>query len=992
MSMQNMTHRARGVARIFVLGVVGALGFHNAHAADASQDFWHNTQARSLPDSAPQIAVYRPLLLDVAGMQAHLAVARHNRTAVALSLPHPDGSFSDFLLVDSRTLPDALQDKYPEIVSLQGIDEAGRQARVDISSLGFQAMVFDRDGVWVVRPEAIGLGQRYMSFRRVDLPVPGHGFQCGVHSDEKIDASGRNLVSSNIIQTTSGLKQRTFRAAVAANHQYVAAVGGGTLAGGLAAIATAMNRVNQIYETELGVHMTLIANNNLLVYPNAVGDPYSNGTGALNENQTNVDSVIGSANYDIGHVFTTGSGGVAGLGVTCSAGSKAGGTTGLPNPTGDAFYVDYVAHEMGHQFGGNHTFNSTTSNCGGGNRANSAAYESGSGTTIMAYAGICGADNTQPHSDPYFHAKSLEEINTRLTGSGGACSASVNGTDAIPTIDTLPMPGLTIPIHTPFALTAAASDIDGDALTYNWEQYDRATATTLAQGDIGTGPIFRSFNATSSGTRVFPKLDTVLGAPLVPGETWPTKTRTAMTFRLTVRDNHGVPAAPQFGANISTTTATDYKIGVTATAGPFLVTRPNTALTWGRGESHKVTWNVANTDIAPVSCSSVAIDLSTDGGFTWPSVLSAGTANNGTAMIVVPTVADTSQARVRVKCVGNVFFDVSDLNFAIAATGDPDPTGPIASATPGSFTFSIDGGTTASDTLTLANAGIGAGSSETYAITESIDACVSTAAVDWLSATPPSGSIVGGASTPVTVGVQGGESLGVRTASLCVTTNDPAHTKFVIPVTMTVNQQAGDEIFADDFEPAVAPPQPVQDPSFEATIDEGGPNPFWASLDTNEGAGGGTNFLSASGSQIPVRTGDWAIWFGGWQGGDETQDASQSVTIPSGSPRFLNYWRLIGDLPDAPGTLTVTIDGTTIESLDVSAADADEDFVARSIDIGSYADGNVHLVKFQYVYTDGGDGIDGDIFIDDVTVDATAARGTMHRDAPVTRHQRKHRH
>jgi hypothetical protein len=961
----------------FLAAAIFFLASAGASAADVSQSFWQNAQAAPLSAGAPEVSVYRPLRLDFARMSARLAAARHGATAVTLAIPHPDGTFSDFLLVDSRTMPDALEDKYPGIVSLAGSDGEGRKARVDVSRLGFQAMVFDRDGVWIVRPEVYGTGDRYLSFRRADLALPGQAFQCGVKSDA-LDASGKSLLSQPAPMTVTGATERVYRAAVAANHQYVAAVGGGTVEGGLAAVVTAMNRVNQVYETEVGVHMELIPNDDLVIYASAADDPYTNDGNALNENQSNLDSVIGSANYDIGHVFTTGSGGVAGLRVTCVNGQKARGTTGLGNPTGDGFYIDYVAHEMGHQFGGNHTFNSTSGACGGGNRANNAAYEPGSGSTIMAYAGICGADDLQPHSDPYFHSKSLEEINTWIEGTGGSCTVDTPSDDAPPVIDTASLPPeVTIPMHTAFAMTGSASDPDGDALTYNWEQYDLGPATTLAQGDTGDGPIFRSFNATASGTRVFPKIENVLNptAPLVKGEAWPTTTRD-LTFRLTVRDNHDVPAAPQFGATVS---ANGILIHVTDEAGPFNVTRPNAeapTLTWGRGETHIVTWDVAGTDAPPVSCANVAIDLSDDGGATFAYPLAPSAANTGTASIVVPSVPDTSQARVRVSCVGNVFFDVSDKNFNIAATGDPDPSGATAAISPASFAFTLDPGGTATDTLTVSNTGDD-GTTLNYTVAEAPADCASPSDVPWLDAAPGSGAIDGGDSAAVTVEVDAtGVAPGDYAANLCVGTDDPLHPLFTVPVGLTVNV---DTIFADGFDTPGEPTQPVQDPSFEATESDGGANPFWNGSDTNPGAApGGTSFYSASNNGIPVRTGDWAIWFGGWGGGAEVQTASQSVTIPSPGPRFLNYWRNLATVPDAAGTLTVSVDGTAVQTTDLSTLPPDSDYAAQAVDVSAYADGAAHLVEIRYDYDDaGGSGGDGNVFIDDVTIDASAARATL---------------
>ena len=638
------------------LALLAALCLFPAFAAVGAPNAWTETALAALPAAGPQPARFRSLSLDIAGVRAQLAAARRSGAAIDLPLPLPDGGYATFALVDSGTMPRALNDKYPDIASLAGSDATGRRARVDVSPLGLQAMVFDTDGRWVVMPVASGDDSRYLVFRGDALP-PHRAFQCGTPGHARTSLAAATH-AANAPSTVTGAMRRNYRIAVAANSSYVAAVGGGTRAGGLAAVVVAMNRVNEVYETELAVHMTLVADNDLVIYPDPVTDPYSNNENAIDENGPNLDAVLGNAAYDIGHVFTTASGGIAGLGVTCNDSRKGEGTTGRPDPQGDPFHIDYVAHELGHQFDGKHTFN------GCGNEAYGAEYEPGSGSTIQAYAGICGADDLQPNSDPYFHAKSLQEMNDWIGGAGGACAQAQVNTNLAPVIAVAALPvGLTIPARTAFALTGSAIDPDGDAPTYNWEQYDLGDPSFIGAGDVGNGPIFRSFLATANPTRHFPRLQTVLGGAGVPGEDLPTTTRD-LTFRLTVRDNRA-----QGGRSSSA----DVALHVTAAAGPFVLTLPNAPMIWGRGESRNVRWDVAGTNAAPVACATVDIALSTDGGQTFPAALATLAPNTGAAVVTVPNTPNTSQARVRVQCSTNVFLDISDADFTIAAIGSPDP-------------------------------------------------------------------------------------------------------------------------------------------------------------------------------------------------------------------------------------------------------------------------------------------------------------------------------
>jgi hypothetical protein len=591
------------------------------------------------------------------------------RQAVVLALPRPEGGFEHFRIEDSPIMEEALAAEYPEIRTWRGqsLDDPTATARFDWTPFGFHAMVLSERGTLFVDPWAKGDTSLYVAYYKKDYARRVKSdFRCAVSGDAVPAAFDEAGVDGPAPLAPAGTLQ-TYRLALAATGEYTA-FHGGTVIAGMAAITTTMNRVNGVYERELAVRMVLVGNNSSIVYTNGSSDPYSNGDGGamLSQNTSNLSSVIGSGNYDIGHVFSTGGGGIAGLGVVCGS-RKAEGVTGQGSPVGDGFDIDYVAHEMGHQFGGNHTFNGTTGSCGGGNRSASNAYEPGSGSTIMPYAGICGAEDLQPHSDAYFHSRSLIEISNFLAAGGASCDQATNTGNTAPVVDA--GAAFTIPRSTPFTLTATGSDANGDPITFGWEEYDLGTASP-PNTDNGNRPIFRSFNPTSSPARTFPRLSDILNNTSTLGESLPTTTRT-MTFRVTARDNRSG------GGGFSTDTTT---VAVRADAGPFVVTAPNTAVSWAGGTSQNVTWNVANTSAAPVSTANVRILLSTNGGTTFPTVLVASTANDGSETIVVPS-TPTSTARIKVEAVGNIYFDVSNVNFTITPGGGGNLP-PTASAGP----------------------------------------------------------------------------------------------------------------------------------------------------------------------------------------------------------------------------------------------------------------------------------------------------------------------
>nr|HRJ50790.1 M12 family metallo-peptidase [Phycisphaerales bacterium] len=345
-------------------GPVAWTTFEEPIANDANEEPW------------VQPRLYRGVVIDLAAMRNALAGVPMEDTPDAadplmLSLPRPDGTIATFAIVEAPVMHPDLGAMFPDIRTYrgQGVDEPQATIRLDVTPLGFHAQVLSpaEDGAWYIDPYFKDNVVVYTSHFKKDLDNI-HGFTCTV-PDARLMA--RNELADGWTPRAAVIR-RKYRLANACTGEYAAKFGG-TVAGAQAAIVTAINRVTGVYETEVGVRLELVPNNTNVVYTNAATDPYSNNDGGamLNQNVTACNTQIGSANYDIGHVFSTGGGGVAGLGVVCGS-SKAWGVTGLPNPVGDAFYIDYVAHEMGHQFGSNHNFNGTGGSCSGNRNASTA--------------------------------------------------------------------------------------------------------------------------------------------------------------------------------------------------------------------------------------------------------------------------------------------------------------------------------------------------------------------------------------------------------------------------------------------------------------------------------------------------------------------------------------------------------------------------------------------------------------------------------------------
>lgn len=615
--------------------------------------------------------------LDINGLKNVLAkapkrLAAGEKSMIIISFPNSEGKMENFKVKENSNFDPLLAAKYPDIKSYvgEGLDDPNSTVYFSISQLGLSSMEIygDKSAVFI-EPYTKDLST-YVVYKKSDKKDDLNKFECTV-----IDVAQKGVINTSNLAArpnADDAKLRTFRLALSSTGEYTAYFGG-TKANALAAMNNTMTRVNGVFEKDFAARMVLIANNDAVIYTNASTDPYSAASGMSSWNsqlQSTLTSVIGEANYDIGHLFgASGGGGNAGcIGCVCTNGSKGSGYTSPADaiPSGDNFDIDYVAHEMGHQFGGNHTFSHS-------NEGTGVNMEPGSGSTIMGYAGITAQD-IQPHSDAFFHAVSIQQITNNIKAK--TCPVSTSTGNSIPTANA--GSDYTIPKGTPFMLTGTGTDANGDSLTYVWEQMDNASssqtgASSAASATKASGPTFRSWTPTTSPVRYFPRMASVLtGATTTAGSEITVEALSnvarSYNFRFTVRDNR---------AGGSGNNSDDVVVTVNGTAGPFSVSSQNSATTYTGGTSQTVTWNVAGTTANGVNAANVDILWSTNSGTTWTTLL-AGTPNDGTQAVVIPNAATTT-GRIMVKGSNHIFFDVNNANITVnAGSGSGDVIAPTA--------------------------------------------------------------------------------------------------------------------------------------------------------------------------------------------------------------------------------------------------------------------------------------------------------------------------
>jgi hypothetical protein len=710
-------------------------------AASAQENFWSPVSesriSKDLFANRFKPAAYKLFQLNESALATALKTVPSERSIGAsfspfvLSIPNEFGQMERYRVVEAPVMHPALAARYPGITSYagQGVDDPSATIRFDVSPRGFHGMVLSNTRQTLYIDPLDRADKYYVVFSRKDIGNYQSSFQC---LTEDAGMKAEQLVAGDVLRNADDARLRTYRLALASTGEYSTYFLNGTETTDaqrkskvLAAMNTAMTRTNGIYERDFGIRMVLIANNDAIIYLNASTDPWTSNFNSTT--QTTIDNVIGSANYDIGHlVHRTSNNGNAGcIGCVCKAGQKGSAFTSHTTPEGDPFVVDYLTHEMGHQFGANHTFahsyEGTIAQC-----------EPGSGSSIMGYAGITGSTtDVQPHSDDYFHARSIEQVTNyiKLSTGGAACAQVTLTGNNTPTASG--GADYVIPRSTPFTLTGSGSDADaGDVLSYGWEQIDAKTSSspTTPSATATAGPVFRSFTPTSSTSRTFPQLTHILnGTNTTKWEVLPSVQRT-LNFRFTVKDNR---------AGGGNNRSDDVVVTVNGASGPFAVTAPNTAVSWPVASSQTVTWSVNSTNVAPVSCANVSILLSVDGGNSFPITLISSTPNDGSENVVVPNNPGSS-CRIKVQAVGNIFFDISNVNFTIGGT-PPACTQPGGlassgitssgatvswSAVSGATSYDVDYKTTAASTWTSAAAG-------TTATSVNISGLAASTAYDW---------------------------------------------------------------------------------------------------------------------------------------------------------------------------------------------------------------------------------------------------------------------
>jgi len=628
-----------------------------------SQTIWKKCDESKIPLSQRQSRdiipnKYFTVSLDYLALAKQMASAPAEftgfglRSEYAIELPMPDGSLEQFVVWQAPVMESELAARYPAIKSYKAYQKSNRTifARFSIGPNGFHGAIRTDEGMVYIDPYSAGDVNNYMVYYtsdHIDESLKDRAL-CG--TDDSFQVHNTSKAKWGTRRLGDKMELRRYRLALACTGEWGAVRG--TKEKALADMVAFVERANIVFETELGLTAVLIAKNDDLIFLDGTTDPYNNpnqGLSLVGQNTSVLNVRIGSGTYEIGHVFSICNdvGGVA-AGNICTP-SKGAGVTCHNSPSISNGIVLVFNHEIGHQMTAAHTFN----NCPGQEgQLSDSGYEPGGGSTIMAYPNACGTSNLGGGRDDYYHVISLDEM-LSFTNSEGAdayeCAEKVDINNFIPVI-TLPYTdGFSIPKSTPFFLKASAEDANGDIMKYNWDQFDNQTSSPLG-APVGNAPIFRSLKPTTNPARYFPNVSRILNGQFTDKtELLPTYGR-ELTFRFVVRDNNPLGNASVWD---------EMKFRVADNAGPFRLTFPVLDYKLKIGDKLNVTWDVANTNIAPVNCKFVDIYLALNNSLDFDSenlkLISKSTPNDGQETIIVPN-TETIRARIVVKASNNIFF------------------------------------------------------------------------------------------------------------------------------------------------------------------------------------------------------------------------------------------------------------------------------------------------------------------------------------------------
>ncbi len=638
-----------------------------AYSAEVVTGYWSDVsenepvvQTSLSPKSSTNPSESRLLKFNLAQLRDALSGA----AATNIMLPDPYGGAVEFALRPSSVMPKQLATRYPEIRAFEGValHDSATTIRLELSSKGLTAQVLGAGNRWLIDPVK-GLSPEFA--RSYKYSKSFHTKDEAFCELESTGVFGGGSAPSNRFKGTTrrakstGESVKTYRLAVATTGEY-GVYHGGTTASALEAVVATINRVDGIFASELAIRFQLVDDNDAVVFADPATDPFTGNDDAgtlIDESQAQIDLLIGTENYDVGHTLSTGAGGLAGLGVVCREGGKAEGVTGSSRPEGDFFDVDYVAHELGHQFAADHTWNGSNGGCGPQQRGPDSAYEPGSGSSIMSYAGLCGADNIASAVDALFHHQSFDQIIGYTTeGIGSVCGSDAVSGNTAPQVDA--GSDYVVPKQTPLVVSGSATDQEQGSLLYSWEQRDLGPQAALTDPDDGRFALFRMLDSASSPERYLPALATVVSGTPDLSERIPQVAR-EMTMRLTVKDGAGGVQSD------------DIVVSIDGDSGPFEVVSPNGGEQVGRSKT--VEWDTGFTEQAPVSASMVEIYLSTNDGVSFDQLIDT-VDNTGSANINFPVGIQSQDARLMIKGAGNIFYDVSDAAFQLDSDRAVPPT------------------------------------------------------------------------------------------------------------------------------------------------------------------------------------------------------------------------------------------------------------------------------------------------------------------------------